>query len=64
MVKNAPGVEARVPGFGTTETIEYLDTQNLIAYFKSIVDTLVSLGYERGVSVRGAPYDFRYGPGK
>lgn len=64
MVKNAPGVETRVPGFGTTETIEYLDTQNLIAYFKSIVDTLVSLGYERGVSVRGAPYDFRYGTGK
>lgn len=58
-------METRVPGFGTTETIEYLDTaQNLIAYFKSIVDTLVSFGYEQGVSVRGTPYDFRYGPGK
>ncbi|KAL9958911.1 hypothetical protein ACROYT_G035986 [Oculina patagonica] len=27
-----------------------------------MVDKLVSWGYERGVTVRAAPYDFRYGP--
>ena len=63
-VKNAPGVETRVPGFGNTNTIEYLDTDNLIKYFAPVVDRLVSWGYERGVTVRAAPYDFRYGPGK
>ena len=63
-VKNAPGVETRIPGFGNTETIEHLDTSNLIPYFKTMVNTLVSWGYKCGVSLRGAPYDFRYAPGK
>ena len=63
-VKNAPGVETRVPGFGDTSSIEYLDTNDLVKYFVPTVEKLVSWGYERGVTVRGAPYDFRYGPGK
>ena len=63
-VHNAPGVETRVPGFGQTNTIEYLDTNNMVKYFKPMVDALVSWGYERGTSVRAAPYDFRYAPGK
>ena len=63
-MKNAPGVETRVPGFGNTDTIEFLDTDHLVKYFAPVVDNLVSLGYERGVTVRAAPYDFRYGPGK
>lgn len=62
-VHNAPGVETRVPGFGQTNTIEYLDTNNLIKYFKPMVDALVSWGYQRGTTVRAAPYDFRYAPG-
>ncbi|KAL9958912.1 hypothetical protein ACROYT_G035987 [Oculina patagonica] len=61
-MKNAPGVKTRVPGFGNTSSIEYLDTDRLIKYFSPMVDKLVSWGYERGVTVRGAPYDFRYGP--
>jgi len=64
IMKNAPGVETRVPGFGNTDTIEHLDTDNLVKYFAPMVDALVSWGYERGVTVRAAPYDFRYGPGK
>lgn len=28
-----------------------------------MVDALVSWGYQRGTSVRAAPYDFRYAPG-
>lgn len=63
-VTNAPGVETRVPGFGNTDTIDYLDTDNIVSYFSPMTDTLVSWGYERGVTVRAAPYDFRYGPGK
>lgn len=63
-VMNAPGVETRVPGFGNTDTIDHLDTDNIVAYFSPMTDTLVSWGYERGVTVRAAPYDFRYGPGK
>ena len=63
-MKNAPGVETRVPGFGETSTIEYLDTTGLIKYFAPMVETLVSWGYQRGETVRAAPYDFRYGPGK
>lgn len=63
-VMNAPGVETRVPGFGNTDTIDHLDTDNIVAYFSPMTDTLVSWGYKRGVTVRAAPYDFRYGPGK
>lgn len=63
-VMNAPGVETKVPGFGNTDTIDHLDTDNIVAYFSPMTDTLVSWGYERGVTVRAAPYDFRYGPGK
>ncbi|KAK2561458.1 Phospholipase A2 group XV [Acropora cervicornis] len=61
-VTNAPGVETRVPGFGNTDTIDHLDTDNIVAYFSPMTDTLVSWGYKRGVTVRAAPYDFRYGP--
>lgn len=61
---NSPGVEIRVPGFGNTSTVEWLDPSQASpsAYFKSIANALVALGYERGVSVRGAPYDFRRAP--
>jgi lysophospholipase-3 len=31
-------------------------------YFNNLVASLVSYGYERGVSIRGAPYDFRKAP--
>ncbi|EDO33966.1 predicted protein [Nematostella vectensis] len=61
-VHNSPGVETRVPGFGDTNTIEYLDKRNLIAYFAPLVKAMVSWGYERGKNLRAAPYDFRYAP--
>ncbi|XP_074629609.1 lysosomal phospholipase A and acyltransferase-like [Acropora palmata] len=61
-LKNVPGVEIRVPGFGETYTVEYLDDEKAIPYFASMVQRMVSWGYERGVSVRAAPYDYRYGP--
>ncbi|GFG39948.1 hypothetical protein Cfor_09005 [Coptotermes formosanus] len=61
---NSKGVEIRIPGFGDTSTVEWLDPSHASqgAYFKDIANTLVALGYERNVSLRGAPYDFRKAP--
>ncbi|XP_029837760.2 phospholipase A2 group XV [Ixodes scapularis] len=59
-----PGVEIRIPGFGNTSTVEWLDPSMVspTAYFTKIVEEFVSLGYQRGVNLRGAPYDFRKAP--
>jgi len=71
---NTPGVEVRVPGFGDTDTVEWLtanhhqhlDSIHLVEslkYYKQIVDELVNeKGYTRNVNIRGAPYDFRKAP--
>ena len=64
--RNNDGVQIRVPGFGNTSTVEYLGngilTHHFAYYFHSIVEALVSLGYERGANIHGAPYDFRKAP--
>ncbi|XP_050407578.1 phospholipase A2 group XV-like isoform X2 [Patella vulgata] len=62
---NSPGVDIYIPGFGDTNTVEYLDPsiQVLAAgYFAKIVNSLTEWGYVRGQSVRAAPYDFRKAP--
>ncbi|KAK3608072.1 hypothetical protein CHS0354_031058 [Potamilus streckersoni] len=61
---NSPGVDIRVPGFGDTDTVEWLDPTHLsvTTYFSPIVSAMVKWGYTRGKSVRGAPYDFRKAP--
>ncbi|KAG7160321.1 Group XV phospholipase A2-like, partial [Homarus americanus] len=62
--KNAPGVQTRIPGFGNSSTVEWLDPsqRSLTGYFKDVVNAIIPLGYERGVTVRGAPFDFRRAP--
>ncbi|CAG7835506.1 unnamed protein product, partial [Allacma fusca] len=63
--ENSPGVDIRIPGFGHTETVEYLDPSQASPglYFKSIVEaSLIPLGYTRNSSISGAPYDFRKAP--
>lgn len=65
---NSPGVKIRVPGFGNTETVEWLDPSHRYptGYFYNIVQAMVTsdLAYERGVTVKGAPFDFRRAPSK
>jgi len=62
---NQPGVSLRVPGFGNTTSIEYMDpSENTFTiYYAKLVDYLVSKkGYSRNSTVRGVPYDFRKAP--
>ena len=59
---NNEGVNIRIPGFGNdTLTVEYLDSslRSFSIYFSKIVNHLITLGYERGINIHGAPYDFR-----
>ncbi|KAF7660139.1 hypothetical protein LDENG_00287370 [Lucifuga dentata] len=59
-----PGVDIRVPGFGQTYSLEFLDPskRDVGMYFFIIVQQLVEWGYTRGDDVRGAPYDWRKAP--
>uniref|UniRef100_A0A0A9W7S1 Group XV phospholipase A2 n=2 Tax=Lygus hesperus TaxID=30085 RepID=A0A0A9W7S1_LYGHE len=58
-----PGVDIRVPGFGNPRYVEWLDAEErLVGVFNTLAASLVDLGYERNVSLRAVPYDFRKGP--
>ncbi|XP_038873294.1 phospholipase A2 group XV-like [Salvelinus namaycush] len=59
-----PGVDVRVPGFGKTFPLEYIDPSkgDIGMYFFTIVQALVDWGYTRDDDVRGAPYDWRKAP--
>ncbi len=60
--RNVDGVETRIPGFGNTTTVEWLDpfNQDVGAYFHFLVEALkATSGYTRGENLHGAPYDFR-----
>jgi len=66
---NVAGVSTRVPGWGDTSGLEYLDTSwsawvlgDAGNYMHDLVEYLVQLGYTRGRDLRGAPYDFRFAP--
>nr|CAB3264915.1 group XV phospholipase A2-like [Phallusia mammillata] len=70
-ISSAPaGTRTRVVGFGTASSVEYMD-HSWLAYFlfnigtnaAALIKRLLHLGYERDVSIRGAPYDFRFSMG-
>lgn len=63
---NMEGVETRIPGFGATETVEWLDPSHASSgtYFKDIANLLVGLGHVRNQTLKGAPFDFRKAPSK
>ncbi|XP_027261704.1 phospholipase A2 group XV isoform X2 [Cricetulus griseus] len=58
------GVDVRVPGFGETFSLEFLDPskRTVGSYFHTMVESLVGWGYTRGEDLRGAPYDWRRAP--
>ncbi|KAL3617862.1 hypothetical protein CASFOL_038183 [Castilleja foliolosa] len=60
---NAPGVETRVPSFGSTNALLYLNPnlKGITSYMEPLVRALEQVGYSRGENIFGAPYDFRYG---
>ncbi|XP_051139018.1 lecithin-cholesterol acyltransferase-like 1 [Andrographis paniculata] len=60
---NAPGVDTRVPGFGSIDSLLYLDPnlKHITAYMEPLVRSLEEIGYVSGENLFGAPYDFRYG---
>ncbi|XP_038662810.1 group XV phospholipase A2 [Scyliorhinus canicula] len=59
-----PGVDVRVPGFGKTYPLEFLDPSKRTVgiYFYTLVQSMVEWGYMRNEDVRGAPYDWRRAP--
>ncbi|KAL9974221.1 hypothetical protein ACROYT_G011236 [Oculina patagonica] len=61
---DSPGVEVQAPYFGTTKGVSYLDPSlyHPGEYFADMVSALESIGLEDGVSLRAAPFDFRYAP--
>ncbi|KAL0921886.1 hypothetical protein M5K25_009001 [Dendrobium thyrsiflorum] len=61
--RNTPGVDTRVPNFGSTQSLLYLDPhlKHITEYMASLVSALETVGYIDGLNLFGAPYDFRYG---
>ncbi|CAH1778953.1 unnamed protein product [Owenia fusiformis] len=61
---NSPGVDIQIREFGNTSSVEWLDPSQVspTSYFSPIANALVKAGYQRGKSIRGAPYDFRKAP--
>ncbi|XP_031480141.1 lecithin-cholesterol acyltransferase-like 1 [Nymphaea colorata] len=63
--RNAPGVETRVPHFGSTRALLNLDPNlgQITSYMAPLVHALEEIGYVDEQTLFGAPYDFRYGLG-
>ena len=63
-IENLPGIESRVPEFGSTYAIDTLDPWYIVKYpsevFHDLIKKFEKLGYEDGVDMLGAPYDWRY----
>jgi lysophospholipase-3 len=59
--RNVPGVETRVPYFGSTRAFRYPDPDRRnFSYMDTFLSRLERVGYRDGETLFGAPYDFRY----
>eukprot|EP01126_Amoeba_proteus_P010234 TRINITY_DN1396_c0_g4_i1.p1 TRINITY_DN1396_c0_g4~~TRINITY_DN1396_c0_g4_i1.p1 ORF type:complete len:435 (-),score=65.17 TRINITY_DN1396_c0_g4_i1:78-1382(-) len=56
------GISIRAPGFGNLSGVDYLDTDKKIPIWAGLISVLTQLGYQDGVNLRSAPYDWRIGP--
>jgi len=64
-LSNAPGVETRVPYWGSTEAMEELDPGlplHASGVFRKMVQSMEAAGLQKNKTLRGAPYDFRFAP--
>ena len=58
-------MKVTAPGFGGTKTVEDLGQDFIrFSYFEDLVLYFEQRGYKSGKSIRGAPYDWRLGPGE
>ncbi|XP_048527695.1 lecithin-cholesterol acyltransferase-like 1 [Triticum urartu] len=58
---NVPGVETRVPFFGSTHGFRHPDPDRRnFSYMNKLLERLEGAGYRDGATMFGAPYDFRY----
>ena len=69
--RDMEGVNVSVSGFGNTSTVECLEDSTFLCEaipqlrtFKNFVDYFVARGYQRGVTIRAAPYDWRLAAGE
>lgn len=62
---SASGIKIKVAAFGERPYVIGFNSNETFVenYFDDINDMLLNLGYSIGHSLRGAPYDFRKGPG-
>ncbi|CAN6320846.1 unnamed protein product [Urochloa humidicola] len=60
--RNLPGVETRVPGFGSTRRFTAKNPHHREHCLGALRSALERLGYREGETLFGAPYDFRYAP--
>ncbi|KAL6640080.1 hypothetical protein ACP70R_022390 [Stipagrostis hirtigluma subsp. patula] len=60
--RNAPGVETRVVGFGSTRGFLADDPADKDLCMGRLVEALERAGYRDGETLFGAPYDFRQAP--
>lgn len=58
------GVEARVPDFGSVESVRHLDLKSpkVTSYFNPLIERYEQMGYVPGRNLFAAPYDFRLAP--
>ncbi len=64
--QNESNFDVQVLGFGDTNTVEYSvkhGKKMMKEYFKPFIKHFTRCGYEKGVSIRAAPYDWRMAAG-